>query len=127
MKNKLPNKRVGYTQKVIVGGTTLYLRTGEYEDGSLGEIFCSMAKEGTEIRAFLNAFCISVSNGLQHGVPLEEYVDDFVFFRSEPRGIVQGHDRIKNATSLLDFIFRDLAIHYLGREDLAHVKLSADS
>ena len=120
-REKLPSKRVGYTQKAIVGGHKVYLRTGEYEDGRLGEFFIDMHKEGAAFRSVMNAFAIAISLGLQHGVPLEEFVDAYTFFRFEPSGFVQEHDRIKNATSIVDFIFRDLAINYLGRDDLAHV------
>ncbi len=118
----LPFRRRGYTQKAEVGGHKIFLRTGEYADGSLGEIFIDMHKEGALLRTMMNAFAISISMGLQFGVPLERYVKQFVFTRFEPSGPVQGHERIKMATSLLDFIFRDLAITYLGRQDLAHVE-----
>ena len=120
-REKLPNRRKGYTQKAIVGGHKVYLRTGEYEDGRLGEIFIDMHKEGAAFRAMMNNFAIAVSLGLQYGVPLEEYVEAFTFTRFEPAGIVQGNDTIKQATSILDYIFRELAISYLGRTDLAHV------
>jgi ribonucleoside-diphosphate reductase alpha chain len=119
-RRKLPNKRGGYTQKAEVAGHKIYLRTGEYEDGSLGEIFLDMHKEGATFRALMNSFAIAVSLGLQHGTPLEKYVDAFTFTKFEPAGFVQGNDRLKNATSFLDYIFRDLGIQYLGREDLAH-------
>ena len=118
---KLPTRRKGYTQKAKVGGHTVFLRTGEYDDGRLGEIFIDMNKEGSALRALINNFAISVSLGLQYGVPLEEYVDAFTFTRFEPSGFVQGNEAIKNATSILDYIFRELAISYLGRYDLAHV------
>jgi ribonucleoside-diphosphate reductase alpha chain len=118
---KLPTRRKGYTQKAKIGGHTLFLRTGEYDDGRLGEIFLDMNKEGSALRALINNFAISVSLGLQYGVPLEEYVDAFTFTRFEPAGFVQGNDSIKNATSILDYVFRELAISYLGRYDLAHV------
>ncbi|WP_342362000.1 vitamin B12-dependent ribonucleotide reductase [Terrarubrum flagellatum] len=118
---KLPSRRKGYTQKAKIGGHTIFLRTGEYADGRLGEIFLDMNKEGSALRALINNFAISVSLGLQYGVPLEEYVDAFVFTRFEPAGFVQGNDTIKNATSILDYVFRELAISYLGRNDLAHV------
>ena len=121
---KLPSRRKGYTQKAKIGGHTIFLRTGEYDDGRLGEIFLDMNKEGSALRAFINNFAISVSLGLQYGVPLEEYVDAFTFTRFEPAGFVQGNDAIKNATSVLDYVFRELAISYLGRNDLAHVDLS---
>jgi ribonucleoside-diphosphate reductase alpha chain len=120
-REKLPNRRKGYTQKAIVGGHKVYLRTGEYEDGRLGEIFIDMHKEGAAFRAMMNNFAIAVSLGLQYGVPLEEYVEAFTFTRFEPAGPVQGNDTIKQATSILDYIFRELAISYLGRTDLAHV------
>lgn len=118
---KLPTRRKGYTQKAKIGGHTLFLRTGEYDDGRLGEIFLDMNKEGSALRALINNFAISVSLGLQYGVPLEEYVDAFTFTRFEPAGFVQGNDSIKNATSILDYVFRELAISYLGRYELAHV------
>ncbi|MBC7156588.1 MAG: vitamin B12-dependent ribonucleotide reductase [Rhodobacteraceae bacterium] len=119
---KLPERRKGYTQKAIVGGHKVYLRTGEYEDGQLGEIFIDMHKEGAGFRAMMNNFAIAVSVGLQYGVPLEEFVEAFTFTRFEPAGMVQGNDSIKNATSILDYIFRELAVSYLDRTDLAHVK-----
>ncbi|MEM1049166.1 MAG: vitamin B12-dependent ribonucleotide reductase [Pseudomonadota bacterium] len=118
---KLPDRRKGYTQKATVGGHKVYLRTGEYEDGRLGEIFIDMHKEGAAFRAMMNNFAIAVSLGLQYGVPLEEYVDSFVFTKFEPAGMVQGNEAIKNATSILDYVFRELAVSYLGRHDLAHV------
>ncbi len=119
---KLPERRKGYTQKAIVGGHKVYLRTGEYEDGSLGEIFIDMHKEGAGFRAMMNNFAIAVSVGLQYGVPLEEFVDAFTFTKFEPAGAVQGNDSIKNATSILDYIFRELAVSYLDRTDLAHIE-----
>lgn len=118
---KLPTRRKGYTQKAKIGGHTIFLRTGEYDDGRLGEIFLDMNKEGSALRAFINNFAISVSLGLQYGVPLEEYVGAFTFTRFEPAGPVQGNDSIKYATSILDYVFRELAVSYLGRFDLAHV------
>ena len=121
-RNKLPERRKGYTQKAIVGGHKVYLRTGEYTDGKLGEIFIDMHKEGAAFRAMMNNFAIAVSVGLQYGVPLEEYVEAFTFTRFEPAGMVQGNDSIKSATSIIDYIFRELAISYLDRTDLAHVK-----
>ena len=121
-RDKLPERRKGYTQKAIVGGHKVYLRTGEYEDGQLGEIFIDMHKEGAGFRAMMNNFAIAVSVGLQYGVPLEEFVDAFTFTKFEPAGMVQGNDSIKNATSILDYIFRELAVSYLDRTDLAHVK-----
>ena len=120
-REKLPSRRKGYTQKAIVGGHKVYLRTGEYDDGQLGEIFIDMHKEGAAFRAMMNNFAIAISLGLQYGVPLEEYVEAFTFTRFEPAGIVQGNDTIKQATSILDYIFRELAISYLGRTELAHV------
>jgi len=121
-REKLPDRRKGYTQKAVVGGHKVYLRTGEYEDGNLGEIFIDMHKEGAAFRAMMNNFAIAISLGLQYGVPLEEYVEAFTFTKFEPAGIVQGNDTIKNSTSILDYIFRELAVSYLGRADLAHVK-----
>jgi ribonucleoside-diphosphate reductase alpha chain len=118
---KLPNRRKGYTQKANVGGHKVYLRTGEYEDGTIGEVFVDMHKEGAAFRSLMNNFAIAISLGLQYGVPLEEYVDAFTFTRFEPAGLVQGNDTIKSATSILDYIFRELAVSYLGRSDLAHV------
>ena len=121
-REKMPHRRKGYTQKANVGGHKVYLRTGEYEDGSLGEIFIDMHKEGAGFRAMMNNFAIAVSVGLQYGVPLEEFVDAFTFTKFEPAGMVQGNDSIKQATSILDYIFRELAVSYLDRTDLAHVK-----
>ncbi len=120
-REKLPDRRKGYTQKAVVGGHKVYLRTGEYQDGRIGEIFIDMHKEGAAFRSLMNNFAIAISVGLQYGVPLEEYVDAFTFTRFEPAGFVQGNDAIKNATSILDYVFRELAISYLGRTDLAHV------
>jgi ribonucleoside-diphosphate reductase alpha chain len=120
-RRRLPNRRSGYTQKAVVAGHKVFLRTGEYEDGSLGEIFVDMHKEGAAFRSLMNAFAISISIGLQHGVPLEKFVDQFVFSRFEPNGMVEGHDRIMMATSVIDYLFRELAINYLDRDDLAHV------
>lgn len=120
-REKLPERRKGYTQKAIVGGHKVYLRTGEYKDGALGEIFIDMHKEGAGFRAMMNNFAIAVSVGLQYGVPLEEFVDAFTFTKFEPAGMVQGNDSIKSATSILDYIFRELAVSYLDRTDLAHV------
>ncbi|WP_435141719.1 vitamin B12-dependent ribonucleotide reductase [Pseudopelagicola sp. nBUS_19] len=121
-RDKMPERRKGYTQKAIVGGHKVYLRTGEYSDGALGEIFIDMHKEGAGFRAMMNNFAIAVSVGLQYGVPLEEFVDAFTFTKFEPAGMVQGNDSIKNATSILDYIFRELAVSYLDRTDLAHIK-----
>ncbi|MBI3452616.1 MAG: vitamin B12-dependent ribonucleotide reductase [Rhodospirillales bacterium] len=120
-RHRLPNRRKGYTQKAVVGGHKVYLRTGEYENGRIGELFIDMHKEGAAFRSLMNNFAIAVSIGLQYGVPLEEFVEAFTFTRFEPNGIVQGNDAIKNATSILDYIFRELAVSYLGRDDLAHV------
>ncbi|MEM6667458.1 MAG: vitamin B12-dependent ribonucleotide reductase, partial [Pseudomonadota bacterium] len=110
--------------KAVVGGHKVYLTTGEYEDGRIGEIFIDMHKEGAAFRSLMNNFAIAVSLGLQYGVPLEEYVDAFTFTRFEPAGMVRGNEAIKNATSILDYIFRELAISYLSRDDLAHVNPS---
>ncbi len=121
-REKMPERRKGYTQKAVVGGHKVYLRTGEYEGGALGEIFIDMHKEGAGFRAMMNNFAIAVSVGLQYGVPLEEFVDAFTFTKFEPAGMVQGNDSIKNATSILDYIFRELAVSYLDRTDLAHIK-----
>ena len=121
-RRRLPHRRRGYTQKAIVGGHKLYLRTGEFQDGSLGEIFIDMHKEGAAFRSLMNNFAIAISIGLQYGVPLEEYVDAFTFTRFEPAGFVEGNDAIKRATSILDYMFRELAISYLGRSDLSHAE-----
>jgi ribonucleoside-diphosphate reductase alpha chain len=120
-REKMPDRRKGYTQKARVGGHKVYLTTGEYGDGRLGEIFIDMHKEGAAFRSLMNNFAIAISLGLQYGVPLEEYVDAFTFTRFEPAGMVQGNEAIKNATSILDYIFRELAVSYLDRNDLAHV------
>ncbi len=120
-RHKLPGRRKGYTQKASVGGHKIYLRTGEYDDGTLGEIFLDMHKEGAAFRSLMNNFAIALSIGLQYGVPLEEFVEAFTFTRFEPSGQVTGNDAIKMATSVLDYIFRELAVSYLGRKDLAHV------
>ncbi|ABE62881.1 ribonucleoside-diphosphate reductase class II [Nitrobacter hamburgensis X14] len=120
-REKMPDRRKGYTQKAVVGGHKVYVRTGEYDDGRIGEIFIDMHKEGAALRSFINNFAIAVSLGLQYGVPLEEYVDAFTFTRFEPAGPVQGNDSIKYATSILDYVFRELAVSYMGRYDLAHV------
>ena len=120
-RDKLPHRRKGYTQKATVGGHKVYLRTGEYEDGKLGEIFVDMHKEGAAFRSLMNNFAIAVSIGLQYGVPLEEFVEAFTFTRFEPQGMVTGNDTIKMSTSILDYIFRELAISYLDRNDLGHV------
>ena len=120
-REKLPNRRKSYIQKATVGGHKVYLHTGEYADGRLGEIFIDMHKEGAAFRSLRNNFAIAISLGLQYGVPLEEYVDAFTFTRFEPAGPVQGNDAIKYATSIIDYVFRELAVSYLGRTDLAHV------
>ncbi|MEE1577462.1 MAG: vitamin B12-dependent ribonucleotide reductase, partial [Deltaproteobacteria bacterium] len=120
-RRRLPFRRNGYTQKALIGGHKLYLRTGEYEDGALGEIFVDMHKEGAAFRSLMNCFAIAISLGLQHGVPLEEFVEAFVFTRFEPNGMVMGNKSIKMSTSIIDYIFRELAVNYLGRHDLAHV------
>lgn len=120
-RRRLPDRRGGYTQKAKINGQTVYIRTGEYENSELGEIFIDMAKEGAAFRSLLNSFAISISLGLQHGVPLEEFVDAFVFTRFEPSGPVSGNKRIKMSTSVIDYIFRELAVTYLGRNDLSHV------
>ncbi len=121
-RRRLPQRRKGYTQKANVGGHKVYLRTGEYEDGHLAEVFIDMHKEGSAFRSLMNNFAIAISIGLQYGVPLEEFVEAFTFTRFEPAGVVEGNDAIKMATSLIDYIFRELAISYLGRNDLAHVQ-----
>ncbi len=126
-RERLPQRRKGYTQKAIVGGHKVYLRTGEYEDGRPGEIFIDMHKEGAAFRSLMNNFAIAISIGLQYGVPLEEFVEAFTFTRFEPAGLVIGNDSIKNATSLLDYVFRELAVSYLGRTDLAHVQPHDDA
>lgn len=123
-REKLPNRRKGYTQKAVIGGHKVYLRTGEFDDGRLGEIFIDMHKEGAAFRAMMNNFAISISLGLQYGVPLDEYVEAFTFTKFEPAGMVVGNDAIKNATSILDYVFRELAVSYLERHDLAHVDQS---
>jgi ribonucleoside-diphosphate reductase alpha chain len=123
-RERLPQRRKGYTQKAIVGGHKVYLRTGEYEDGRVGEIFVDMHKEGAAFRSLMNNFAIAISIGLQYGVPLEEFVEAYTFTRFEPSGLVEGNDAIKMSTSVLDYIFRELAISYLGRNDLAHVEQS---
>jgi len=120
-RRRLPDRRKGYIQKAIVGGHKVYLHTGEFDDGELGEIFVDMHKEGAAFRSLMNNFAIAISLGLQYGVPLEEFVDAYVFTRFDPSGPVEGNDQIKHATSILDYIFRELAISYLGRSDLAHV------
>jgi ribonucleoside-diphosphate reductase alpha chain len=121
-RERLPQRRKGYTQKAIVGGHKVYLRTGEYADGRVGEIFVDMHKEGAAFRSLMNNFAIAISIGLQYGVPLEEFVEAYTFTRFEPSGLVEGNDAIKMSTSVLDYIFRELAISYLGRNDLSHVE-----
>jgi ribonucleoside-diphosphate reductase alpha chain len=121
-RRRLPQRRKGYTQKATIGGHKVYLRTGEYEDGGLAELFIDMHKEGSAFRSLMNNFAIAVSIGLQYGVPLENFVEAFTFTRFEPAGMVEGNDTIKMATSIVDYIFRELAISYLGRNDLAHVQ-----
>jgi ribonucleoside-diphosphate reductase alpha chain len=125
-RRRLPKKRGGFTQEARVGGQKIYLRTGEYEDGSLGEVFIDMHKEGAALRSLMNCFAISVSLGLQHGVPLEEFVNAFTFTRFEPQGRVLDHPNIKFATSVVDYVFRVLGMEYLDRTDFVHVK-PADS
>lgn len=120
-KKSMPAKRQGFTQKAAVGGQTIYVRTGEYEDGTLGEIFIDMHKEGATFRSLMNCFAIAISVGLQYGVPLEEFVDKFAFTRFEPSGMVSGHENIKSSTSIIDYIFRLLGYEYLNRTDLVHV------
>tara|TARA_B110001454_G_scaffold185015_1_gene181005 strand:- start:539 stop:1180 length:642 start_codon:yes stop_codon:yes gene_type:complete len=120
-RRELPNRRCGFTQKSRIGGHKVYLRTGEYEDGTLGEIFIDMHKEGAAFRCLMNNFAIAVSLGLQHGTPLEEYTDAFTFTKFDPSGVVQGSECVKMSSSIVDYIFRELAIYYLGRDDLAHV------
>ncbi|MGE5497677.1 MAG: vitamin B12-dependent ribonucleotide reductase [Syntrophothermus sp.] len=130
-RRRLPDRRTGYTQKAKINGQSVYIRTGEYDNGQLGEIFIDMHREGAAFRSLLNCFAISISLGLQHGVPLEEFVDAFVFTRFEPSGMVMGNDKIRMATSVIDYIFRELAVTYLGRTDLSHVSpdemISSDS
>jgi ribonucleoside-diphosphate reductase alpha chain len=121
-RRRMPQRRKGYTQKAVIGGHKVYLRTGEYGDGSIGEIFIDMHKEGAAFRSLMNNFAIAISIGLQYGVPLEEFVDAYCFTRFEPSGIVEGNDAIKMSTSVLDYIFRELAVSYLGRNDLAHAQ-----
>ena len=120
IRKKLPDRRKGYTQKASINNHKVYLRTGEYMDGSIGEIFIDMHKEGAAFRSLMNNFAISVSIGLQYGVPLEEFVEAFTFTKFEPSGEVKGNTEIKFTTSILDYIFKELAISYLGREDLSN-------
>ena len=128
-RRKLPDRRKGYIQKAAVGGHKVYIHTGEYDDGELGEIFIDMHKEGAAFRSLMNNFAIAISIGLQYGVPLDEFVDAFVFTRFEPAGRVTGNDSIRSATSILDYIFRELGVSYLNRHELAnagHDDLNAD-
>ena len=119
-RSKMPDRRKGYIQKVTIGTHKIYLHTGEYDDGRVGEIFIDMNKEGELVKALMNNFAIAISLGLQYGVPLDEFVDAYIETKFEPSGEIKGNDRILNASSILDYIFRELAISYLGREDLAH-------
>jgi len=119
-RSKMPDRRKGYIQKVTIDDHKIYLHTGEYDDGRVGEIFIDMNKEGELVKALMNNFAIAISLGLQYGVPLDEFVDAFIETKFEPSGKITGNDRILNASSILDYIFRELAISYLGREDLAH-------
>jgi len=119
-RSKMPDRRKGYIQKVSIGEHKIYLHTGEYDDGTVGEIFIDTNKEGELVKALMNNFAIAISLGLQYGVPLDEFVDAFIETKFEPSGEIKGNDRILNASSILDYIFRELAISYLGREDLAH-------
>jgi len=120
-RRRLPKRRHGFTQEARIGGHKVFLRTGEYEDGTIGEIFIDMHKEGAAFRSMMNCFAIAVSMGLQYGVPLEDLVDQFTFTRFEPQGRVDGHDNIRNCTSVVDYVFRVLGLEYLDRTDLAHV------
>ena len=117
---KMPDRRKGYIQKSSIGEHKIYLHTGEYDDGRIGEIFIDTNKEGELVKALMNNFAIAISLGLQYGVPLDEFVDAFIDTKFEPSGKVEGNDRILSATSILDYVFRELAISYLGKEDLAH-------
>ena len=119
-RSKMPDRRKGYIQKVSIGEHKIYLHTGEYDDGKVGEIFIDTNKEGELVKALMNNFAIAISLGLQYGVPLDEFVDAFIETKFEPSGEIKGNDRILNASSILDYIFRELAISYIGREDLAH-------
>ena len=116
----MPDRRKGYIQKASIGEHKIYLHTGEYDDGKIGEIFIDTNKEGELVKALMNNFAIAISLGLQYGVPLDEFVDAFIDTKFEPSGKVEGNDRILSATSILDYVFRELAISYLGKEDLAH-------
>jgi ribonucleoside-diphosphate reductase alpha chain len=121
VRHRLPKKRSGFTQEARIGGHKVFLRTGEYDDGSLGELFIDMHKEGASFRSLMNCFAISISMGLQHGVPLENYINQFTFTRFEPGGIVEGHPNIKFSTSIIDYVFRVLGVEYLKRYDFAQV------
>ena len=123
----MPDRRKGYIQKATIGDHKVYLHTGEYEDGKIGEIFIDTSKEGELVKALMNNFAIAISLGLQYGVPLEEYVDAFIDTKFEPSGSVDGNDRILSATSILDYVFRELAISYLGKEELAHTPSIANT
>ena len=128
-RSKMPDRRKGYIQKISISDHKIYLHTGEYDDGKVGEIFIDMNKEGELVKSLMNNFAIAISLGLQYGVPLDEFVDAFIETKFEPSGEIKGNDRILNASSILDYIFRELAISYLGREDLAHtpsIQKSAD-
>ena len=124
---KMPDRRKGYIQKAQVGDHKVYLHTGEYDDGKIGEIFIDTNKEGELVKAMMNNFAIAISLGLQYGVPLDEYVDAFLDTKFEPSGNVIGNDRILSASSILDYVFRELAISYLGKEELAHTPSIANS
>jgi ribonucleoside-diphosphate reductase alpha chain len=126
-RSKMPDRRKGYIQKAQIGDHKVYLHTGEYDDGKIGEIFIDTNKEGELVKAMMNNFAIAISLGLQYGVPLEEYVDAFIDTKFEPSGNVIGNDRILSASSILDYVFRELAISYLGKEDLAHTPSIASS
>ena len=125
-RRKLPGKRTGFTQEAAIAGHKVYIRTGEWEDGQLGEVFIDMHKEGAAYRSMMNCFAIAVSLGLQYGVPLKEFVDKFTFTRFEPSGPVVGHENIKMATSIVDYIFRVLGMEYLNRTDFVQVKPTVD-
>ena len=126
-RSKMPDRRKGYIQKVTIADHKIYLHTGEYNDGKVGEIFIDMNKEGELVKALMNNFAIAISLGLQYGVPLEEFVDAYIETKFEPSGEIKGNDRILNASSILDYIFRELAISYLDREDLAHTPLISNT
>src|SRR5829696_768676 len=126
VRRRLPARRSGFTQEARVAGNKVFLRTGEYEDGTIGEIFIDMHKEGAAFRSMINCFAIAISKGLQYGVPLEEFVETFTFTRFEPQGMVSGHPNIKMATSIIDYVFRVLGLEYLGRTDLTQVPPELD-